>query len=1172
MTEVSSVTAASLALRPSSVAPPEPRIPSQFSTRLSGEGHPISTPQAGHHTGRGRGRGKGVQRGIGRATRGARENGVPRGDQTGETVRPGGGHSRRRQPRVRDSAIGVGRQFGGSLTEDAEPPTASASTLQPDAPEFRPGRLHQQRTNIGRGGSKAGHERQESKGIHRARRASLKKSNASDMATRIHEDIANGIYECPICTAEVGRSSKTWSCKTCWTVFHLGCIKKWATNEGSAMAQQQVQDGVLPPPRQWRCPGCNLPKDELPTTYTCWCEKDVDPRSPPGIPPHSCGQTCGQTRVVPKHCPHPCELLCHAGPCPPCSHSGPVQSCFCGKQAVSRRCVDTNYESGWSCGEICGDIMPCGNHTCDRPCHEGVCGACEVLIDCQCYCGRSRTNLPCCEKAEEKPSAMFNQGDDGNQDLQQWLGNYDCGFNCGRYFDCGNHRCERRCHPQDLETGHCPRSPDIVTHCPCGKSLLADMSGQPRRSCEDVIPNCDKQCSKLLACGHACQQICHAGNCAPCLRIVDIACQCGRTKHSTVCHQGTEEPPQCMRTCHASLNCGRHECGERCCAGERKAAERQATKRKLRPLGASRMLDDSIEAEHICTRTCGRMLKCGNHTCPDLCHRGPCSSCREAIFDEISCHCGKTVLQPPLPCGTPAPPCRFECDRPKSCGHPRVSHTCHGDMEKCPKCPFLMVKSCLCRKNTLKNQPCFLTEVRCGEVCGNKLKCGSHLCRKLCHRSGDCEDVGRSCQQACGKAKKACGHPCEELCHAPSSCKEDKPCQNKMLITCDCQRLRQEIKCNASKSGEGNGKKALTCDDECARQLRNQRLASALNIDPEAHKDDHIPYSNETLKLFRESIKWAQTQEREFRVFAADEEEKRLRFKPMPPHQRAFIHSLSEDFGMDSESMDPEPHRHVAVFKTPRFVMAPMKTLAECIRIRTSAEAAIAPDTQKKHLVANEPYNAFLLSQPRFGLTVEELRFDLTASLSSTPGLAYDIAFLPSEEIIIKAHPVSPSTAVTGAAIEASLRAIKASINTTTSTKHLAAIVQLCSLDASLNILRRELDESATNGGWSQVAAKGVAPRFMPRQTGLGEKSVYTVLGSKLKDAKKKKEEIKRAMETEVPENWEDGVRQEEVKGDSDIDGVAESGLLDGVAGKEQVMTDTGDTGGKGAATAEETL
>lgn len=354
-----------------------------------------------------------------------------------------------------------------------------------------------------------------------------------------------------------------------------------------------------------------------------------------------------------------------------------------------------------------------------------------------------------------------------------------------------------------------------------------------------------------------------------------------------------------------------------------------------------------------------------------------------------------------------------------------------------------------------------------------------------------------------------------------------------MIITCDCQHLKQEVKCNASKSSEGNSKKTLSCDDECARLLRNQKLAQALNIDPAAHQDDHIPYANETLKMFRESVKWSQVQEREFRVFAADQAEKRLRFKPMPAHQRAFIHALAENFGFDTESMDPEPHRHVAVFKTPRFVMAPMKTLAESVRIRTSAEAATATiaETQRKLQANNEVYNGFLLTHPRFGLTLEELRAESAASFDSTPGLAYDISFLPNEEIVVKARPASSSTVISPSAIEASIKSLKTPLSAIISSKRLAASIQLCAMDASLNIMRRELDDPANNGGWSQVVAKGAAPRTLPAKTGVGERSVYTVLGSRLRDAKKKREEMKKAKEDEVVvDDWEEEMRKVEAE------------------------------------------
>lgn len=1121
-----STTNLSLAFRPASVGPrSEPTSAEPSSAEASAADTGTSPSRRGRNGARNRGSGGGRHGGVGSGHRGHADG----GDRHMNGI--GGGRGRA-LPNF------TSRQFGGRLTadENTNPPSNGHGNglsplnpqLQGDAPEFRPGQQHQPRNRKGgKPGPRPAHHPQ--RAAPRTRRESNLKSKAADIATRTHEDIANNLYECPICTSEIGSRSRVWQCRTCWTVFHLTCIKKWSTNEGSAAAQRQSQEGEVPPPRQWRCPGCNLPKDVLPSSYTCWCEKETDPRSISGLPPHSCGQTCGKHRVLPKKCPHPCELLCHAGPCPPCTHIGPVQSCYCGMKSTSRRCVETNYDTGWSCGQICGDLMACGEHTCQRPCHEGLCGACEVDVDCRCYCGKTERRMACCDKTDEKPS---DRARPSTGTPERWKGAFTCANLCERSFDCGKHQCEKSCHPQELEEPHCPRSPDVVTHCHCGKTPLKEISDVVREFCTATLPTCNKKCLKRLACGHGCQQVCHSGECMPCLMTVNIGCRCGRVESHTICHQGSEEPPQCMRTCRATLNCGRHECGERCCPGERKAAERQATKRKLRPLGAARIVDEGFEAEHICTRACGRPLKCGNHVCPELCHKGPCGTCREAIFDEVSCHCGRTMLQPPLPCGTIPPPCRYDCERPTYCGHPRIPHNCHGDEQKCPKCPFLQEKPCMCGKRRLKNQPCWLADVRCGEVCGRKLKCGSHFCRKPCHRHGECEDVGKLCQQACGKPKKACGHPCEEHCHAPSSCHEDKPCQNKMLITCDCQYLKQEIKCNASKTSEGNSKKTLPCDDECARLARNQKLALALNIDPEAHKDDHVPYSADTLKMFRESSKWAQTQEREFRVFAADENEKRLRFKPMPPHQRAFLHSLSEDFGFDSESMDPEPHRHVAIFKTPRFVTAPMKTLAECVRIRQAEAALVATVEPPRKLQSNnEPFNGFLLIQPRFALTIEELRIDLSSVLDILAALAFDISFLPSEEIVIKCRLSSPSITMSSDSIAATLRSIRPSILAQVAAKHLAHSIQLCALDSSLNILRREADDAASNGGWSQVAAKAAAPRMAPRQMAVGEKSVYTVLGSKLREAKKKKEEEQKAKEA-VVEDWEEEVRKDEERED----------------------------------------
>ncbi|KAK2009655.1 NF-X1 type zinc finger protein [Colletotrichum eremochloae] len=1010
----------------------------------------------------------------------------------------GGGNGRggRRGGAVRGGTVpGTQRTFGGSLTTNANADGSEEPGLSADAPDFIPGQPPVQR------GRQVPKQKKPQYPL-------APKSTAADLPTRIHEDISNGQYECVICSGEVLRPSRVWSCGLCWTVLHLTCVKKWFTS------QLKKDDDT----RSWRCPGCNSSLTEEPSSYHCWCGKDISPRNVPGLPPHSCGQTCSKPRAT---CPHPCSLECHAGPCPPCTLMGPTQSCFCGKHEVTKRCSETDYGNGWSCKETCGDLLPCGEHFCSAPCHPGLCGNCEVPVQARCYCGKEHKEISCDRRGDLQMS--FNYGQMSSSDAEDvpegsWFdGSFDCGATCGRKYDCGLHQCEKACHPQDEIPAHCPSAPDVVLNCPCGKTSLEELLDRPRQSCEDKIPHCKKTCDKALSCGHKCIDTCHVGLCNPCFQKADISCRCGRTVSSSLCHQGEIATPMCMRVCQAQLNCGRHKCGERCCPGEKKAIERQAARKKHRQQQAP----DEVEAEHICLRVCGRTLKCGTHQCSQICHAGPCPSCLEAVFEEISCACGRTVLQPPQPCGTRPPECRFDCRKAPPCGHPTVKHNCHPDDVPCPKCPFLVEKACICGKQRMKNRPCWLEEVRCGLPCGKKLKCGTHTCRKECHRLGECEDAdipGSHCAQPCGKTRKSCEHSCQDACHAPYPCKEDRPCQSKTFVTCDCQHRKKEVKCLTTKINPTPEREVLKCDDECLRLQRNQRLAAALNVDPD-HTDDHIPYSDTTLKLFRElSSTWAQNQEREFRVFASEPSEKRLRFKPMPSFQRAFLHALAEDFGFDSESQDPEPHRHVSIFKTPRFVSAPKKTLAQCVKIRSdaakSAASAAAASSSAATASAPEPFNALLLAAPRFGLTIDEVESAISSHLKAHNTLSFTTSFLPSEEILIRAVPVT-SWGTTPSAVEASLASLKPPVARTVTKEGIAAGVIMVHADASLNVLRRESSGDGGSGGWNAVVGRAAAQRrtLAPKPAADARPASGFVSFSKL--ARKK------VVEDSVADDWE---------------------------------------------------
>ncbi|SPB44811.1 unnamed protein product [Aspergillus niger] len=198
----------------------------------------------------------------------------PRGPRGGNK-RGGRGAGASRRPRGGDQAtLPAGRIFGGKLTTPEQEQDGQAipggdgvdeAGLRADAPVFVPGAAPAQQqqqsgeevpkgaasasgTGRGKGKSKAKNNNNNSgSNIQKQPRSQpppppakvTTKSTAPDIATRIHEDIAHNLYECPICTSELGKRSRVWSCGLCWTVFHLSCVKKWSRNEGAAAAQRQ---------------------------------------------------------------------------------------------------------------------------------------------------------------------------------------------------------------------------------------------------------------------------------------------------------------------------------------------------------------------------------------------------------------------------------------------------------------------------------------------------------------------------------------------------------------------------------------------------------------------------------------------------------------------------------------------------------------------------------------------------------------------------------------------------------------------------------------------------------------------------------------------------------------------------------------------------------------------
>nr|XP_023663258.1 transcriptional repressor NF-X1 isoform X3 [Paramormyrops kingsleyae] len=738
------------------------------------------------------------------------------------------------------------------------------------------------------------------------------------------EQLSEEKYECMVCCEVIRIMAPVWSCLSCFHVFHLSCIKKWARSPAS-----QADDGN----GGWRCPACQNVEARVPNSYVCFCGKVTNPEWQHGEIPHSCGEMCGKKRSG-VDCNHPCNILCHPGPCPSCP-AFVTKACVCGRTSQPVRC---GQASAICCEQVCGAQLNCGQHNCTQVCHSGGCQPCQHRAKQVCYCGGLSQDVLC----------------GTNRDSFDGFGHFSCQKPCSKLLDCGNHQCQQPCHPGPCSS--CPLLPRSVRTCPCGQTALSkllELGYAERQSCTDPIPSCGKTCGRPLPCGsddvvHMCESLCHEGSCGPCSLTSTIRCRCGfRTKEVpclTIQSEG-ELTFTCDRRCSKKRACGRHKCPEVCC----------------------------VDHEHRCTFICGYKLNCGLHRCQEPCHRSNCQPCWQTGFDELTCHCGETVMYPPIPCGTKPPECKNPCARMHECEHP-VLHNCHNE-EKCPPCTYLTKKWCMGNHEQRSNIPCHISDISCGLPCGKALPCGTHHCQRLCHRGECLAEAG--CRQPCPALRPDCGHPCGAPCHTGSPCPRIG-CSAEVVLYCDCGRRKETVICvDASSSyqsrtaaivmasrlsdmqlgdtvdiGQLITKKEvkqarLQCDKDCAALERNRRLAEALQIDQSADPFNirsSSKYSDSLKDDARKDLKFVSEVEEEMKnlvelVNKGKQSKRSHCFPPMNRDHRRIIHELAEAYNIECNSYDSEPKRNVVMTAIRGKSVCPNSTLTALIEREMAARA-----------------------------------------------------------------------------------------------------------------------------------------------------------------------------------------------------------------------------------------
>uniref|UniRef100_A0A8C2ZVF3 Nuclear transcription factor, X-box binding-like 1 n=1 Tax=Cyclopterus lumpus TaxID=8103 RepID=A0A8C2ZVF3_CYCLU len=579
----------------------------------------------------------------------------------------------------------------------------------------------------------------------------------------------SGALTCLICIGSVKRTQAVWSCSSCFSLFHLPCIQKWARDSAFLVSSVTDEDfGQKQHP--WPCPKCRAeyPPSATPNRYMCYCGKQQDPPADPWLAPHSCGSVC-QKQLKPT-CGHTCLLLCHPGPCPPCpkmvsvsclcGRAKPlprrcsnkcrpcprvsIQRCVCGREQAERSCSSPQ----WNCQQVCGSLLSCGNHTCEVLCHDGVCPPCPRSVSRSCPCSKTKSSLPCTEEV------------------------LPCGDTCDRRLSCGKHTCSMRCHRGSCET--CRHEVEKECRCgkyrkfmPCHKEYLCDSKCPKTRSCQrhqcrrkccpGNCPPCDQSCGRTLGCrNHKCPSGCHQGSCYPCPEAVEVTCSCGTTVLSVPCgRERSTRPPRCKETCRHPPSC------------------------------------------HHPSRETHR------------CHPGPCPPCR-------------------LPCLLPLPRCSHTC--PPPC-HDQVlvkSQQVAGPWEQpsepafvqkalpCPPCQVPIPTSCF-GEHEVSAVPCHRRgRFSCQRPCGRPLTCGNHDCSRECHLVTDGNKC-KVCEEGCSKPRPpGCPHPCSRPCH-PGNC---PTCSQMIRQRCHCKISLLYVECTKLTSADEQTKVELSsCNNQCPKEL-----------------------------------------------------------------------------------------------------------------------------------------------------------------------------------------------------------------------------------------------------------------------------------------------------------------------------------------------------------------
>lgn len=293
---------------------------------------------------------------------------------------------------------------------------------------------------------------------------------------------------------------------------------------------------------------CRLPCQRVPTCHHR--ERQRHPCHSGPCPP--CTQVCGAAL---SRCGHTCPLPCHSEAAPSADAPAPAAVPAAGAGAafpvlrsasssdggdarkgptpcapcavpVERRCVGGHEARSlpcaapalFKCSRPCGGGLPCGHHTCERPCHARP--------------------LPASADAPAAAAAGA-----GAPSVSASCGS--CGKPCEQPRPAG---CSHPCSAGACHAGSCPPCVEPVSlRCRCGRerlsvpcNLAAAAAGGHVTTLAAADPlSCKQRCHRSLPnCTHLCGAVCHSGPCEAayaCDKPVTVRCPCGSRKEQWAC-------------------------------------------------------------------------------------------------------------------------------------------------------------------------------------------------------------------------------------------------------------------------------------------------------------------------------------------------------------------------------------------------------------------------------------------------------------------------------------------------------------------------------------------------------------------------------------------------------------------------------------------------------------